>query len=278
VPPGFRLERLRAVATGEVAPPRTVQAPSLADEGEEPEEEVVEGPEAIPAVSVGEEERGRRRRPRRRRRVREPREPGAPREAEVEVPAAARDEEASHDSEADHRRRRRGRRGGRPRPPREEIAAAAEAVTPVAAEAVEDAPVLEEPLAASADIEPMPVVIAWPTERAIEGAHPAATSEVGEPPLTRAARAPSEPEPDPEPTAEAEEGVPFVSDNARVFEEAVAEAVPPLLHGEPEPGLPPLLHGEPEPGLPPRPNEEVLTVTEKPANPRRGWWQRLMQS
>ena len=24
-------------------------------------------------------------------------------------------------------------------------------------------------------------------------------------------------------------------------------------------------------------NEDVLTVTEKPANPRRGWWQRLIQ-
>jgi hypothetical protein len=24
-------------------------------------------------------------------------------------------------------------------------------------------------------------------------------------------------------------------------------------------------------------NDDVLTVSEKPANPRRGWWQRLVQ-
>jgi hypothetical protein len=29
--------------------------------------------------------------------------------------------------------------------------------------------------------------------------------------------------------------------------------------------------------VPGTPNEEVLTVNEKPANPRRGWWQRLIQ-
>jgi hypothetical protein len=28
---------------------------------------------------------------------------------------------------------------------------------------------------------------------------------------------------------------------------------------------------------PPAPADNVLEITEKPANPRKGWWQRLMQ-
>jgi len=33
-----------------------------------------------------------------------------------------------------------------------------------------------------------------------------------------------------------------------------------------------------EPELKPMPPHPVETVIERPANPRRGWWQRLMQS
>ena len=59
------------------------------------------------------------------------------------------------------------------------------------------------------------------------------------------------------PTAEAEEGVPYVSETERELEPAPAVAEQ---------------QHKPEPAHP------VETVTEKPANPRRGWWQRLIQS
>jgi hypothetical protein len=59
------------------------------------------------------------------------------------------------------------------------------------------------------------------------------------------------------PTAEAEQGVPYASDMERELESASAELEQ---------------QHKPEPAHP------VETVTEKPANPRRGWWQRLIQS
>jgi hypothetical protein len=70
----------------------------------------------------------------------------------------------------------------------------------------------------------------------------------------------------PVPTAEIEEGIPYTSEVERVLEEAVAEA-PAVQHGEPPPAPPS-----------PAAEEEVRTVTEGPENPRRGWWQRLIQS
>jgi hypothetical protein len=59
------------------------------------------------------------------------------------------------------------------------------------------------------------------------------------------------------PTAEAEQGVPYASEIERELESAFAE---------------------PEQPHKPEPPHPVETVTEKPANPRRGWWQRLIQS
>jgi hypothetical protein len=59
------------------------------------------------------------------------------------------------------------------------------------------------------------------------------------------------------PTAEAEQGVPFTSDMERELEPASAEL---------------------EQQHKPDPAHPVETVIEKPANPRRGWWQRLIQS
>jgi hypothetical protein len=107
------------------------------------------------------------------------------------------------------------------------------------------------------------------------------------------------------PTVESEPGIPFVSERERVLEEVAAapaertaeEPAPPLPHElaphEPAPHEPAIPH---EPGLhepapheheaaaPPRSERErspveeyVQTVTEKPATPRRGWWQRLTQ-
>jgi len=59
------------------------------------------------------------------------------------------------------------------------------------------------------------------------------------------------------PTGEAERGVPYASEMERELEPASAE---------------------PEQPHKPEPAHPVETVTEKPANPRRGWWQRLIQS
>jgi hypothetical protein len=73
---------------------------------------------------------------------------------------------------------------------------------------------------------------------------------------------------------ETEAGIPYASQAERVFEEAAAEAP------AAEAAARPLSHnGETTPAAPPSPaEEEVQAVTEKPANPRRGWWQRLTQS
>ena len=57
------------------------------------------------------------------------------------------------------------------------------------------------------------------------------------------------------PTAESEQGVPYVSETERVLETVAAASE-----------------------LAPEPPHPIETVTEKPANPRRGWWQRLIQS
>ena len=59
------------------------------------------------------------------------------------------------------------------------------------------------------------------------------------------------------PTAEAEQGVPYAAETEREFEPASAEL---------------------ERERKPEPPDPVETVTEKPATPRRGWWQRLIQS
>jgi hypothetical protein len=59
------------------------------------------------------------------------------------------------------------------------------------------------------------------------------------------------------PTAEAEQGVPYTREMERELEPA---------------------SGELEQQHKPEPAHPVETVTEKPENPRRGWWQRLIQS
>ncbi|MBO0739457.1 MAG: hypothetical protein J2P48_23455, partial [Alphaproteobacteria bacterium] len=59
------------------------------------------------------------------------------------------------------------------------------------------------------------------------------------------------------PTAEAEQGVPYVGDGERVLETVSTESE---------------AKDESEPA------HAVETVSEKPANPRRGWWQRLIPS
>jgi ribonuclease E len=295
IPPSFRLERLRAYGAGEAPPvPRSIQAPAIEDEDEEedaPEEEDIEAvpARAAPAEGAGEqesdEERGRRRRRRRRRRSDEPREGrAAPATASPEAgepsdasepgsgePAAREPREAGEEereSDAERRRRRRGRRGGRQRGRREEggetpdrhIAAETIEIVPPA----EDQPIVEE-TAEAGGLEP------WPGDSGYEAASLAPFA--GDEPAPASASAVSDREPDREsisaPTAEAEEGVPFVSDTERVLEEAAA--APATSANGPASEMPAPSSG------PASPNEDVLTVSEKPANPRRGWWQRLVQ-
>ena len=108
------------------------------------------------------------------------------------------------------------------------------------------------------------VFYAGEAERVIEEA--AAT-----PLVTHQAGHDSEPPRSPSPSPVHEEGIDsYTGEAERVIEEAVAET--PAAH----PGA----HSvEPLPTAPSPPIEDdVRAVTEKPANPRRGWWQRLTQS
>jgi ribonuclease E len=314
IPPSFRLERLRAYGAGEApALPRSIQAPAIEDEDEEADEAEEAEIEAAPprpngADAAGEhetdEERGRRRRRRRRRRsdegregrpasasAREPKEPAEP--AEAREPRGAGEEERDSD---ERRRRRRGRRGGRIRGRRDE---AAETRGPhVAAETIEIVP--------SGDGERVPEEIPaeslhpWAGDAGVETASLAPLA--GESFEPRHAPLPGhehEPESPAAPTAEAEEGVPFVGETERVLEQAAAASQPaapshhettpyqheaPSYDEQPSHHEPPSHHEapshdeQPSHSTPATPNEEVLTVDEKPANPRRGWWQRLTQS
>jgi ribonuclease E len=284
IPPAFRLERLRSYAPAETAvlpaAPLT-QAPIPEEEEEEIEEEVAEvsgdGQEA-------DDERGRSRRRRRRRRRHEeeaasPATTSAAEAAEQSMtdetelvaengraengrPDGAEAED-DDESEAERRRRRRGRRGGRRRGRREGgVETAFEEPRP-ASDTVEilPAPEIEES-------EPTLVEArsAWRVETgtvAIETASlPALAGEADESsatPRLEPAEAPPSAEADEQlvapPTAEAEQGVPYASEAERELEAASAEQEPPQ----------------------PQPPHPVQTVTEKPANPRRGWWQRLIQ-
>jgi ribonuclease E len=293
IPPSFRLERLRAYGAGEAPPlPRSIQAPSIEEaeeeeEHEEDEETVAALPSRVEAAAAGEqeteEERGRRRRRRRRRRpedAREGRTAPVPVAAEAgesaeagEAPAREAREggDEDRDADGDRRRRRRGRRGGRPRVRRDQVGEApaeAPAQPPdwqVAAETIEivppaaDTPSAEETDAAAA-------FKTWPGDAGLETASLAPLAgDVG-------ASAPARPHVDPRdeeetppaPTAEAEPGIPFESEAERVLEDATAASD--STGGQAPAEAPAANH-----------NEDVLTVTEKPANPRRGWWQRLIQ-
>ena len=297
IPPNFRLERLRPYEPGEAPPLRAIQAPTVEADEEEAEVEVEEeagetaavaGDAVAEAEHEGEEDRARRRRRRRRRRPDEPRgKPARPRRRPAsrrptaepaERPGKLADEEKEGEAEAERRRRRRGRRGGRTRSRREEAAEVAASEAPVAAEIIEivSAPadaVEEERIEAAMTEAPTP----WPEVSGIEAASLAPLAGEGTEPAPmfderkadETAAAPTAAEPAATGDAEqaipfTEEGIPFTSEAERVLEETAAEAVP-------------LRYEEPISEPPPRPGEELRTVTEKPANPRRGWWQRLIQ-
>ena len=280
IPPSFRLERLRPFGVGEAPPPRPVQAPSLVQEREE-EEEAEETEELAPAASEatvtadGEDERGRRRRRRRRpRRSEETREPRPAAAATAEPVGAEAGEpgEAEREAEAERRRRRRGRRGGRTRPRRDEAATAQASSPPLAAEAIEIVPMAEEHRM-DREIEGLPRLETWAGNQGLETASLAPfAGDASEPAPAQIDHAERDGEPTseivPVATAEAEEGIPFAGEAERELEGEVAAA--PVVS---EPSGPAATHA-----VAVSTDEEVRTVTEKPANPRRGWWQRLMQS
>ena len=119
--------------------------------------------------------------------------------------------------------------------------------------------------------EMMPAPQPWPAAAEIAAASVAplageSAQPAPEPALVGEAREEPEEAAAAVPTAETEMGIPFASPAERVLEEAVAQAS--AVH-----------RGEPARAAPaPLPEDEVPPASEPPANPRRGWWQRLTQS
>ena len=291
IPPAFRLERVRAYdEPGTAALPVVplTQRAALRDEDEEIEEAV----DAADVEQDTEEERSRVRRRRRRRRQHEeeiaPRAPVSGAEAaedaeeeegeiDGEQSRSNLDQEAGED-DFERRRRRRGRRGGRRRVRREGSAEPGfgeprpasdtveilpspdpgEAVAPPLAAASEDSAFEVDPIAIeTASLpalagDPAPQISAVETEP--PPPHAGESDQLETPRVSPVGDEPSASEPALR-TAESEQGVPHVSETERVLETV---STPSELDTE-----------SPVP---------VQTVTEKPANPRRGWWQRFIQS
>ncbi|HEX3862965.1 MAG TPA: Rne/Rng family ribonuclease [Stellaceae bacterium] len=152
-------------------------------------------------------------------------------------------------------------------------APASEEAVPVEAASVE----AEAPAATVATEAPAATVAAEAPVHEIPAYHvsaPAAVVAEPEAPVEEVRTAPHAAESEPPPSAEAEQGVPFVSESERVLEDAAAapvayrESTAELAHA------PDSAHVDD----PVRVDDDVQTVTEKPSNPRKGWWQRLMQS
>ena len=309
VPPTFRIERLRAYLPAETPVLATVPLTQGPEEAEEEEEEEVENgeeeaAEETPDISADQEsgeERGRSRRRRRRRRRHdgEPasrpaelaaesgEQPGAEGElAADDVPAEGEDREGDEQSDtADRRHRRRGRRGGRQRGRRETSAETGFAGPRPASDTVEilPAPAIEEnePMLVEAradwssemgsvtiETASLPALAGDPaTEHGgivatTNGDLPSAGTventgaDVAHP---QAIGAPADDEASQQAApaiAESEDGLPFLSENERMLETATAEH-----------------ERKPDPAAHP-----IQAMTEKPINPRRGWWQRLIQS
>jgi ribonuclease E len=291
IPPDFRLDRLRSYAAGEAPVLRLPQPPppEIEDDDEEEEGEITETAEAGSQESgeprqrePGADERGGRRRRRRRGRRGEgrdqrPDEVREPQRAEAalavmengeDYPARPAAEGGESDADGERRRRRRGRRGGRWRN-RDGVSAengsgaengAREQATEMFVEAAIDGaeiPPVEigspEPMAEPAAAELSELLVEAAVESAVipqvngTGANGAeAAAPARRPRARRPRKAALEPEAIP-----VEAQVP----------EAAAEP-------EPEPELPPVPVPFPV---------DVHPVMEKPASPRRGWWQRLTQ-
>ena len=142
----------------------------------------------------------------------------------------------------------------------------------VAAETIEIVPPAED-MPAAAETDAAAAFETWPGDAGLETASlaPLAGDAAASAPAHAQVHArvdaqghPGDEEETPAPTAEAEPGIPFESEEERVLEEAIAASG--STAGQAPAEAPAANH-----------HEDVLTVTEKPANPRRGWWQRLIQ-
>jgi len=301
IPPAFRVERLRAYVPSEApvlaAVPLT-QTPSLADEDEDIDEAV----DTSDSEQDVEEERSRSRRRRRRRRRHEeetasrvtapgpePVEDAAEHEREVDGENGRADDDQEDDEEgadSDRRRRRRGRRGGRRRGRREGSTEPGFGAPRPASDTVEILPVPEVEEAEAAPVEDRASLSFEVSAVAIETASLPALA--GEPSSQIASLAASEGEPS---HARPDDGGGFettqsppVSDGSGIAESALPAA---LSTAESERGVPydnetervlETVSTAREPEKEPQVVHPVQTVTEKPPNPRRGWWQRFIQS
>jgi ribonuclease E len=306
IPPAFRLERLRAYAAAEPAalPAAPLTQTAMSDEEEEEIDDTADASDVEQESGDG-RGRSRRRRRRRRRHEEDPTSQSAAPTAQS-GDGLAEDEadlvsettqneneeiEGDEESEAERRPRRRGRRGGRRRVRREGgVVSGFEEPRP----AVDTVEILPSPEVQESEQTLVEARTSWADDGsvvaietaslpALAGDRQASSADIsaaneGEPgaarPVETANKAPhhepshherSEETPEGEqgsrleslPTAEAEQGVPYTSDMERELEPASAEL---------------------EQQHKPEPVHPVETVIEKPANPRRGWWQRLIQS
>ena len=197
------------------------------------------------------------------------------------------EEKGEDESDAERRRRRRGRRGGRRRGRREDGTETGLEGPRPAADTVEILPTPEveegEPAivaaraswpiemgAAAIETASLPALAGDPSPNGGDlappsEAEPGAAGPAGSlgydtlhPQLPRQmSEADGEGQTGSPPTAEAEEGVPYLSETEKQLEPASAGT---------------------EQQHTPEPAHPMETVTDKPANPRRGWWQRLIQS
>jgi ribonuclease E len=291
------------------------QAPDIEDEDEEVDEETAETVESDGQRQESEEERGRGRRRRKRRRRRDEEPVASASASPIEVAedgknAASRfgagngRAEGDHsvgDDESDAERRRRRRRGGRrrarrdgvseppfeePRRPSPDLVAilptpGVEEQEPVAVEAVANAPT--EARDAMIERVGLPEFVSETYDRS-ESTQTGHAIETAAPERVAAAD---------EIRAEVSGGTrgespgsasPYPRSLEATGAEQAAGVSPATPAGETPLGQP--IRGEPEPAsqtpsldeAPPSESSPIHRVSEKPANPRRGWWQRLIPS
>jgi ribonuclease E len=314
IPPAFRLERLRAYSpTLPVVLPAAplTQAPDIDGEDEDGDEEMLETLESDRQQQESEEERGRgrRRRKRRRRRDEEPMAPASASQSEVAEDgktAASQSasgngrDEGDHgvgDEESDAERRRRGRRGGRRRarrnggsePSFEEPRSSPDLVEILPTPDVEQPePVALETIASAPAEAPDAVIERLVSPEFVsETYHHPGSTQTGREVETAVVEKVTTAD---EMRAEVSGGFrgegpgsasPYPGPLEATGEEQ-AGVLPATPAGESVPGQ--LIEGEPEPAAQAPspdgalPSESVHQVSEKPANPRRGWWQRLIPS
>jgi ribonuclease E len=309
IPPAFRLERLRAygptLPSVLPAAPLT-QTPDIEDDDEDVDEEIAETLESDAQQPEREEERGRSRRRRKRRRRRDEEPVAAASASPTEVAENGKAAAGNGRAEGDHsvgdeesdveRRRRRGRRGGRRRAQRdggfqpsfEEPRSAPDLVAILPAPGVEEPEAVAVEAAASAPTEARYALTerVVPPEFASETPYYPGGTQAGREIETTAQEGAVD-----ELRAGVPEGLPSESTSSAppppgslaVAEAELAAGVSPATPAG-EPALEQPIGVEPESASQaPSPHdalssESVHQVSEKPANPRRGWWQRLIPS